>query len=67
MIVYLNSEIKEIPEEVDTVGKLLDFFRIARTGTGVGINNRLVMAKDWDATRICPNDRLTVISATFGG
>lgn len=67
MKIFVNSTTKQVPEDVNTVGKLLDYLRMSRQGTGVGINNRLVASKDWDKTPIKEDDRLTVISATYGG
>lgn len=67
MILYINSKLEEIPQNVDTVGKLLDYLKVSRNGTGVGINNRLVTAKDWDKTFLRNEDRVMIISAAYGG
>ena len=67
MIVFINSKSTEVPDTEDTVGKLMDFLRFSRQGTGVVLNNHLIRAKDWDATHLKNDDRLTVISATYGG
>ena len=67
MIIYINSKLEEIPQNVDTVGKLLDYLKVSRNGTGVGINNRLVKAKDWDKTFLRNEDRVMIISAAYGG
>lgn len=67
MKIYINSTLREIPEYVHTVSELLEFLRIPKTGTGVGINNRLVVAREWDMTRLNDQDRVMIISATYGG
>lgn len=67
MIVFINSTSENIPDEINTVGKLMDFKRISRQGTGVGLNGKLVPARDWDATNLKADDRIMVISATYGG
>lgn len=67
MTVYINSSPTELPEGIDTVGLLIDHLDISRKGTGVGLNGRLVAARDWDSTQIGHDDRLLVISATYGG
>lgn len=67
MLVFINSQSQNIPDGVDTVGKLLDHLRISRQGTGVGVNNRLIQARDWDNTAIHEEDRIMIISATYGG
>lgn len=67
MTVYINSKPTELPAEVKTISQLLKFLRIPEEGTGVGINNRLVKASDRDLTYLKDEDRLLIISATFGG
>lgn len=67
MTVYINSELKVIPEDISTVGKLVDHLRISRHGTGVGLNNRLIPSSAWDNTYLKENDRIMIVSATYGG
>lgn len=67
MIIYINSVSKDLPGEIDTVGKLLDFLRIPSQGTGVGLNNHLVPSRNWNTTHISQGDHITIISATYGG
>lgn len=67
MRVYINSSSREIPKEIDTVSKLLDYMKVSKTGTGVGVNNRLVPSRDWDFQRLEEDDRITVITAAYGG
>lgn len=67
MKVYINSTLREIPDSVNTVGKLIDHLRMPRTGTGIGINNALVPAKNWDTTQLQQEDRILIISAAYGG
>lgn len=67
MNLYINSTLKVIPNDVDSIGKLIDFLHIARQGTGVGLNNHLIPSRDWDNTRLKEEDRLLIISATYGG
>lgn len=67
MIIYINSKPKEIPDDVNTVEKLLEYLRIPRNGTGIGINNNLITACSWNKTVIKPEDRIMMISATYGG
>lgn len=67
MNVYINSKLTEIPDNVDTLGKLLDYLKIPRQGTGIGVNNHLTVACNWDHTRIQNDDNILMISATFGG
>ena len=67
MTVFINSKPKDLPAEVNTVEKLLEFLRIPHGGTGVGINNRLIKSKDWSVTFLKPEDNILIISATYGG
>ena len=67
MIVYINSKLTEIPDSVNTVEKLLEHLKIPRQGTGVGINNNLITSCSWDKAEIKPEDRIMMISATYGG
>lgn len=67
MKLFINSSLKNIPMEIDTIGKLLDYLNITRQGTGVGLNNTLVKASAWDLTHLKDEDRITIISATYGG
>lgn len=67
MLVFVNSKATNIPKEVNTVSRLLDFLRIPKTGTGIGINNNIVLAKNWDSTEIKEEYRIIIISASYGG
>ena len=67
MNIYINSKYQEIPNSIDTVGKLIKFLHIKKEGTGIGINNRIVLARNWDTTSISEEDRIVIISATYGG
>ena len=67
MKIYVNSKYTEIPQEIDTVGRLLDHLRISRQGTGVGVNSHLIPNRNWDSTSLNEDDRVVIISATYGG
>lgn len=67
MNVYINSIRREIPDEINTVGKLITYLKIPETGTGVGVNNRITVARNWATTAIQEDDRIVVISAAYGG
>lgn len=67
MEIYVNNNRIALPVGVNTIGKLIEHLNISKTGTGVGLNNRLVPARNWDSTLLSEDDRLTVISATYGG
>ena len=67
MVVYINSKLKEIPDEINTVGKLMAYLQIPSAGTGVGVNNHVVSTRNWDSTPVKEEDRIMIISATYGG
>ena len=56
-----------VPAEITTIGRLIDYLKISRQGTGVGLNSHLVPNQKWDMTPIRENDSLVIISATYGG
>lgn len=67
MTLYINSSRKDLPDDVNTVGKVIDHLQISRRGTGVAVNSQLVPAKEWDKKQLNEGDSLTVISAAYGG
>ena len=67
MTIFINSQRKDLPDEVNTVSKLLAYLKIPSAGTGVGVNNKSVPARNWEATSLQENDRVMIISATYGG
>ena len=67
MNIYINNAIKNLPDNIDTLGKVVDFLNIPRKGTGIAVNGKLVKAADWDKINIKNEDHLTIISATYGG
>ena len=67
MLVYVNNEAVTIDDNENSVSDLLRLLNKGTKGLGVGINNKLVKAKDWDSTRLRQYDRVTLISASYGG
>lgn len=67
MTVFLNNEVLELPQPHMTVADLLDWKNISLKGTAVAINDRLLLKKDWGVRNLEDMDRITVISAAFGG
>lgn len=67
MKIYINSKFQEIPDNVETIELLLDHLKVAKEGTGVGVNNVLIPSKEWSLKRLNPEDNVIIITATYGG
>lgn len=67
MTVYINSKQTELPDTVGNLAQLLAFLNVPSKGTGIAVNNKMVKAIDWDHSFLKPEDRVLIISATFGG
>lgn len=63
----INSQSKSVPDEVDTVQRLVEFLNIPTGGTGIAVNNRIIVTKNWNVAEINNGDNITIISAAFGG
>lgn len=67
MTLYINSKQETVPDAVNTVAKLLNHLGIKPTGTGVGINNRLIVSRNWETAMLQEDDHVMIISAAYGG
>lgn len=67
MNIYINDEPTDISMSGITVTDLLQMRNVKTDGTAVAINNRLIRNLKWDSTVINDGDRVTIISAAFGG
>lgn len=67
MTLYINSKQETVPDTVNTVAKLLNHLGIKPNGTGVGINNRLIVSRNWETTTLQEDDHVMIISAAYGG
>lgn len=67
----MNIFVNNIPEEIDdsksSLKDLLIKLDLPDTGIGIGVNNKLIKAKDWDNFTLNQGDRVTIIRATYGG
>lgn len=67
MTVLLNDQYVILPQETMTVADLVKWKDIPTQGTAVAINDRLIKQSQWSVTDLNENDRITIISAAFGG
>lgn len=67
MNIYINDQLTEIDPISITVADLLKMRDVKTDGTAVAINNRLVRNLKWESTILNEGDRVTIISAAFGG
>lgn len=67
MEINFNNTLLQIPDSIKTVKDLLNYKEIPSGGTAVAVNDNLIVACSWDSYEINDRDKITVISAAFGG
>lgn len=67
MIIFINDnlEIHDIPDL--TLGVLIEKKNISPKGTAIACNGKLVPRDKWNSFLLNDNDKITIISAAFGG
>lgn len=67
MNVIINNQPVTLPDEHLTVEQFAKLREIPRQGTAIAINDKIVLGAKWEVTYLSEGDRITVISAAFGG
>ena len=67
MILCINEKPEIINENLLTVADLLSMKNINSVGTAVAVNNHLVTRNQWEKHELKDGDRITIISAAYGG
>ena len=67
MIISINNNDVEFSSDDLTIAELIEQQRISKSGTAIAVNDKIVRHDQWDSFRLKDCDRLTVISAAFGG
>lgn len=67
MKITLNDKEEQLPDNIKTVADLLKHKNVKKDGTAVAVNDELSLACSWDHTDIKDGDKVTMISAAFGG
>lgn len=65
--ITVNNQIKEIPDEVQTLTSLTKHLRLQPERTAYALNGRFVAKDKWDITSVSNGDVVNVITAAFGG
>ncbi len=66
MIVYLNNKEVNIGK-LTTVSELLAGQGLPTVNVAVAVNNKIVSRLEWGSRTLAEGDRVTVISAMYGG
>lgn len=67
MTIFFNDEPIKLPNDFMTVADLVNWKKISEQGTAIAINDKLIKRDKWNVKELNENDRVTVISAAFGG
>lgn len=67
MYIILNNEKIQLSSDDMNITEILESRHIPLNGTAVAINDRLVVRSKWENTIPDEGDRITLISAAFGG
>jgi thiamine biosynthesis protein ThiS len=66
MTIYLNGELREVPENL-TLASLLDWLKLAEDRVAVERNREIAARSTWGETMIQGGDRLEVVHFVGGG
>ena len=67
MKILLNNIITPLPSDFMTVAEFVAWKDIKPLGTAIAINDKIIKKDLWDSTTFQDLDRVTVITAAFGG
>lgn len=67
MTIYINDHATEFPDKGISIKEILEIKNFPTGGTAVALNNKIIRRDRWESVILKDSDRLTVISAAFGG
>lgn len=67
MNILLNNIPTPLPRDFMTVEDLVEWKGIKPSGTAVAVNDKIIRKELWNLTKLSDLDRVTIISAAFGG
>ena len=67
MTIFYNDNPIELPNDYMNLEDFAGWKEIPSQGTAIAVNNRLISRDKWPVTKLANLDRITVITAAFGG
>lgn len=67
MTLYINDRPEIFKDDEISIAELMLRKGISSQGTAIALNGKLVVRSKWDSQLLADNDKLTVITAAFGG
>lgn len=67
MNIFYNNIPEKLPSNNMTLADLANFKKLPAQGTAIAINDKLVKRDLWKVTPLHDMDRVTVITAAYGG
>lgn len=67
MEITVNNELKNLPEEVQTVADLASLLNVKPQGTALAVNGSVVLKRNWETHKLRPHDNVMIITAAYGG
>lgn len=67
MTILYNDQPLTLPDKNITLEDLANLKDVPKQGTAIALNDKLITKAKWSVTTLKDFDRITVISAAFGG
>lgn len=67
MIIFYNDQTTELPKKNMTIEELATWKDVPAQGAAIAVNDKLIKKSMWSVTQLQPMDKVTVITAAFGG
>lgn len=67
MNITINDNQVILPNDYMTISDLVKWKEIPSQGTAIALNDKLIKQDMWKITYLKDQDRITIISAAFGG
>ena len=67
MTIFYNDIPLEVPKEIITLAQLAAWKNIPDQGSAIALNDKLIKKELWSVTNFNNLDRITVITAAYGG